>query len=704
MNENPTFLTKVGQIIKRIFHFLAPYWAKLWRWLKAINHRFQIVRFVILIGLLLVLITTSYYTIKVKTANIGGMKQSLQTTTAIYDANGQKAGSLYSQKGNYVELDQISDNIENAVISTEDRSFYQNCGFSIKGIGRAFVGKLLNRYAGGGSTITQQLAKNALLTQVQTLSRKVEELFYAIEITNKYSKSDILAMYLNNSYFGYGVWGVQDASRRYFGKDASDVTLSEAATLAAMLRSPSFYNPIDHMDNAISRRNLVLSLMKDNHKITEGQMKQARATSLALKDTYYQEDGYKFPYYFDAVISEAIDRYGLKEEDVMNRGLKIYTSLDQNYQQQMQTTFKNDTLFPKNAADGTIVQGASVAVDPKTGAVQAVVGGRGEHVFRGYNRATQIKRQPGSSIKPLAVYAPALQAGYHYDSLLSDKLQDFGSNKYRPENVDNVYRNEVPMYDALAQSMNVPAVWLLDKIGVSRGVKSVENFGVTVHKNDQNLALALGGLSTGVSPMQMAKAYTTFANDGNIANQTSFITKIVDASGKVLVNNTANKNHRILSEKVSQEMTSMLLGVFSAGSGMSAKPYGYTVAGKTGSTEVPDSYGYGTKDQWIVGYTPDIVVATWIGFDKTDQNHFLVGTSANGVAPVFKAVMENILPYTARTDFSETSAQQMVQQNGQEGHSGRWFGHVTENIQNGFEEAGKTLGEWYNDAKGLFGQ
>lgn len=704
MNENPTFLTKVGQIIKSFFHFLAPYWARLWHFLKAVNHRFQIVRFVIFIGLLLVLITTSYYTIKVKTSNIGALKQSLQTTTTIFDADGQKAGSLYSQKGTYVELDKISDNIENAVLSTEDRSFYSNYGFSVKGIGRAVVGKLLHRYAGGGSTITQQLAKNALLTQEQTLSRKVEELFYSIEITNQYSKSDILAMYLNNSYFGYGVWGVQDASRRYFGKNASDVTVGEAATLAAMLRSPSFYNPIDHMDNAVSRRNLVLSLMKDNNKISETEMKQAQATNLVLKDTYYQEDGYKYPYYFDTVVSEAINRYGLKEEDVMNRGMKIYTSLDQNYQQQMQATFDNTGLFPNSAADGTLVQGASVALEPQTGAVKAVVGGRGEHVFRGYNRATQINRQPGSSIKPLAVYTPALQAGYHYDSLLSDKLQNFGSNNYRPENVDNTYLGEVPMYQALAQSKNVPAVWLLDKIGVDKGVKSVENFGIDVDKNDQNLALALGGLSTGVSPMQMARAYTAFANDGNIANQTSFITKIVDATGKTIVDNTAAKSHRIMSEKVSNEMTSMLLGVFNSGSGVSAKPYGFTVAGKTGSTEVPDSYGFGTKDQWIVGYTPDVVVATWIGFDKTNKEHFLVGTSASGVAPVFKSEMENILPYTKKTEFNETSADQMAQNHGLDGDSGSWWNDVTKNIQNGFDQAGETLNEWYNDAKGLFGQ
>lgn len=690
MNEASDFKTKMKEAFKIIY-----------RKLKALNHRYQIIRWLVFGLVLLTLVTTTYFTIKVKTSNISALKSSLQTTTTLYDANNEKAGSLYAQKGTYVDLDQISPNIQNAVISTEDRSFYSNYGFSVTGILRAVAGKIFHFAAGGGSTLTQQLAKNALLTQEQNYRRKIEELFFAIEITNKYSKQDILAMYLNNAYFGNGVWGVQDASQKYFGKNASEVTLSEAATIAAMLRNPGFYNPIDHMDNALSRRNLVLSLMKDNKTIDETQMKTAQGQTLVLEDTYTQEDGYKYPYYFDAVVSEAIDKYGLKEEDVMNKGYKIYTTLDQNYQAQMQKTFANDYLFPYNAADGTLVQGASVAVDPKTGGIKAIVGGRGDHVFRGYNRATQIKRQPGSTIKPLAVYAPALENNFHYDSLLSDKEQSFGSNNYSPKNVDGTYQDEVPMYEAIADSMNIPAVWLLDKIGISKGVSSLNKFGIKVAKEDQNLALALGGLKTGVSPLQMARAYTAFANDGQIAEQTFFITKIEDASGKVIVDNANIKSERVISSKNNKEMTSMLLGVFAKGTGQTAQPYGYKVAGKTGSTEVPDSYGYGTKDQWIVGYTPDLVVSTWIGFDKTDQNHFLEGISESGVAPIFKAEMEAILPYSAETEFSEKSAQEIVANNASASDS--WFDNFSKNVQNGVNSAGQKINEWYNDIKGLVG-
>lgn len=672
-----------------------------WLFIKNINHRFQVIRWLVLALLTVILITSSYYTIKVKTSNIANLKASLATTTQIYDASGQKAGNLYSQKGTFVELDKISPYMQEAVISTEDRTFYTNPGFSIKGMARAFVSLLIHHgnIAGGGSTLTQQLAKNAILTQQQTFSRKLEELFFAIEISHVYCKKDILTMYLNNAYFGNGVWGVQDASHKYFGKDASDLTVGEAATLAGMLRNPSYYNPIDHMTNALSRRNVVLGLMVQNKKLSASSCKIAQSESLSLKDNYTQDDGYKYPYFFDAVVDEAISKYGLTEEDVMNKGLKIYTTLNTDYQSAMQDSFDSSANFPASASDGTKVQGASVAVDPKSGAVRAIVGGRGEHVFRGYNRATQMKRQPGSSIKPLAVYTPALQNGYHYDSELSDKLQTFGSNKYEPHNVDNQYSNSIPMYQAIAQSKNVAAVWLLDKIGVAKGVQAMQNFGIKVAKRDQNLALALGGLSTGVSPLQMAKAYSAFANNGNLPNNAYFITKIEDASGNVIAQNSNTGSHRIMSQSVAKEMTSMLLGVFTSGTAQSAQPSGYQVAGKTGSTEV--SWAYGTKDQWIVGYTPDVVVATWVGFDKTDQNHYMQGISETGITRLYKAEMEGILPYTKGTAFSEKPAQSMANSTGSDSD---WLSQAGQNLQNGLNQAGKNIQAWYNNIKGLFGK
>ncbi|WP_424349808.1 PBP1A family penicillin-binding protein [Latilactobacillus sp. 5-91] len=681
--------------IKRFFK-------RAWRVVKYVWYRLQLTRWLILGILLLVFFMSSYLTFKAKTANVGEIKANLQTSTTLYDKKDARAGTLYTQKGTYVELDKISPEIQNAVISTEDRSFYTNPGFSVKGLARAAVNLVIHRgqITGGGSTLTQQLAKNAKLSQKQTFSRKFEELFLAVQITKTYSKKDILAMYLNNAYFGNGVWGVQDASRRYFGKNASELDASEAAVIAAMLRSPSYYNPADHLDNATSRRNLILGLMVDNGKLTESQAKAAKSETLVVKNTLEQNDSYKYPYYFDEVVNEAVKRFGLKEEDLVKNGYKIYTALDQSQQSKMENTFEQNWLFPDNAADGTLVQGSSIAIDPKTGGVSAVVGGRGDYTIRGYSRITQMKRQPGSTIKPLAVYTPALEDGYHYDSSLQDKKKSYGTNKYTPTNPDNVYTGSMPMYQAVANSTNAPAVWLLNQIGLKRGIKSVEDFGISVPKSDQNLAMALGGWQGGVSPYQMASAYTAFANNGELS-ETHFIRKIVDASGAVIVDNTTPSKSRIMSKKTSKEMTSMMLGVYNSGTGRYAKPDGYQVAGKSGSTEVPDSYGYGTKDQWLIGYTPDIVVATWMGYDKTDQEHFMKNTSIDGLAPIFKYEMQQLLPTTAQTSFDTEDAQSMAKKEDDQ-DSDKVVNSLQSGIKDGVNKAKETVNQWYNNLKGFF--
>ena len=685
----------------RFWDWLKPKLQIAWTFIKKYWKRFQITRWIILLILTMILVLSGFWTYKAKTANVQNLQSSLQTKTTVLDKDGDDAGELYANKGTYVSYDKISTNIQNAVISTEDRTFWTNPGFSIKGYARAALGYLIHHgITGGGSTLTQQLAKNSLLTQKQTLARKGEELFLSIEINRVYSKKEILTMYLNNAYFGNGVWGVQDASEKYFGKNASELNPAEGAVLAAILKAPNNYNPIDSMTNSKARRNLVLDLMVENNKLTSSQASYYKNTPIYLNDNYSGNSSYKYPYFFDAVISEAVNKYGLKEDDILNKGYKIYTTLDQNIQTKMQNSFDNSYLFPANAADGTKVQGASIAVDPKTGGILAVIGGRGDHTFRGYNRATQMKRQPGSTIKPLAVYTPAIENGYSYDSELPNEVTSFGKNKYTPTNADGIYSKTIPMYKALVQSENVPAVALLDKIGVKKGVSSVENFGIDVHKNDRNLALALGGLETGVSPLQMARAYTAFANEGKLAS-THFITKIVDSTGTVIVNNTNTSNKQIISKNTAKEMTSMMLGVYNEGTGKTAKPAGYQIAGKTGSTEVPDNWGYaGTKDQWMIGYTPDVVVASWIGFDSSDQNHFLHSYSENGVASLFKNEMQNILPQTKQTSFGVKDASSLATDNQDDSDSS----DITKTIEDGVENIKDKASEWYNDIKNFFGQ
>ncbi|MCT2908725.1 PBP1A family penicillin-binding protein [Schleiferilactobacillus harbinensis] len=688
--------------------WLYPYCHRAWVFIRRFNHRYQVVRWAIVLFLTVAVAASAFFTYKAKTADVENLKTNLKTVTQIYDTHNEKAGTI-TNKGTFVELNQISPQIRNAVISTEDRSFYSNPGFDIKGLARAAVSYVIHhgQISGGGSTITQQLAKNTLLTQKQTFVRKFQEIFLAVEITRHYSKDDILTMYLNNAYFGNGVWGVEDASERYFGKHAKDLDASQGAALAAILRSPSFYNPVDHMDNALGRRNLILSLMVDNGKLTQAEANSAKNEQLTLVNNYQQSDEYRYPYFFDAVLDEAYNKYDIKEEDILNKGYKIYTTLDQTIQSQMQGSFKEDWAFPANAADGTPVQAASVAVDPNTGGVLGVIGGRGKHVFRGYNRATQMRRQPGSAMKPLAIYTPAIEAGYHPDSMLEDKLQSFGKNKYTPHNVDEQYAGEVPMYEALAESKNTAAVWLLNQIGVQKGVASAERFGINIPKSDQNLAFGIGGLSQGVSPLQMARAYSAFANGGKLPD-THFITKIVDATGAVVVDNTNTTAKQIITAKTANEMTSMMLSVFSSGTGTSAAPSGYKIAGKTGSTEGDSSWGFGTKDQWVVGYTPDITVATWVGFDQTDANHFLKGISEQGVAPIFKQEMQNILPNTKQTPFKvQDAAQEDAANNGgstgtSSGSGDDWLNDFQSNVEKGINGLKDKASEWYNSLKGLF--
>lgn len=684
------FFKKILVHLTVVWQKLKPYLVRFQLFFKRIWKKFHATKIMILVFLMVSLFSSGYLLYLAKTSNVSTLKAGLEQTTTVYDIDGDEAGTLYSHKGSFISLDNISPSIQATVISTEDKRFYDHKGFDVIGIARSAVGFVLNggRISGGGSTISQQLAKNAYLTLDQTLIRKLKELFLAIEIEKQYTKNEILEMYLNNAYFGNGVWGVEDASHKYFGKDASDVSLTEAATIAGMLKAPTTYNPRDNMENALSRRNTVLDLLIKNEGVSQEIGEAAKNESLQLEDNYQQTKGYQYPYYFDAVIEEAINKYGLNEEELLNKGYKIFTSLDQNYQSRMDRTYENDWLF-SNASDGTLLQSGSVAMDPKTGGVSAVVGGRGEHTFRGFNRATQIKRQPGSIMKPLAVYTPALESGYEIDSILKDEKKSYGSDDYTPENYDYNYSGEVPMYQALAQSLNAPAVWLLDQIGLEKGIKKVEKFGIPVQEKDKYLGLALGGTTGGVSPLQMASVYTVFSNAG-LRSEGFFITKIVDATGAIIVDNTEHKTKKVTSPEIAEKMTSMLLGVFTNGTASSNAPSGYKIAGKTGSTEVSFNESGGTTDQWTVGYTPDIVVATWIGFDETDENHYMETGSSTGVGPLFKLQMENILPKTPQTAFGTTSAEKIVGSQA-ENNSSQWQEDFQKNVNQWGEQFKKGL-------------
>ena len=593
----------------------------------------------------------AYLVYGAKTADVSGLRAGMIQETVIYDEDGQEAGALNISKAEYVPLNEISTYMKDAVLSTEDKRFYNHKGFDLVGILRAFAGVIIHRgnIVGGGSTLTQQLAKNTFLTLDQTLLRKAKELFLSLEIEKHYTKDQIFEMYLNNAYFGNGAYGIENAARRYFGKSAANLSLGESAILAGALKAPSYYNPIDNYDATVNRRATVLKLMVNNGKISEQDANIASESEISLVDNYVANSRYRYPYYFDAVINEIIQNYGIKEEDLFNKGYRIYTGLNQKLQADMEETFGNTQLYP-SYNDGTKAQAASIAMEPQTGNVLAVVGGRidgtGKHTFRGFNRATQMKVQPGSTFKPLAVYTLALEEGYESNSTLIDEKRSYGPEKYTPENWNHQNKGTVTMTEALSLSWNAPAVWLLDQLGLKKGIEKVHQFGISTVSEDEYLGIALGGLTKGVSPMEMASAYTTFANKG-VRAKGRFVTKIVDATGAVIVDNTIPQTNKVTSETVANKMTSMLLTVYApGGGGANAAPAGYTIAGKTGTTETVNGED-GARDQWMIGYTPDMVVATWMGYDDSAK-YSLAVSSNQGVGPLFQLEMYGLLSTSSK--------------------------------------------------------
>ncbi len=666
---------------------------KFWR-------RYHLTKIVIILGLSAGLLVGTYLFAIAKSTNVNDLQNALKTRTLIFDREEKEAGALSGQKGTYVELTDISKDLQNAVVATEDRSFYKNDGINY---GRFFLAILTAGRYGGGSTITQQLAKNAYLSQDQTVERKAKEFFLALELTKKYSKEQILTMYLNNAYFGNGVWGVEDASKKYFGVSASQLTLDQAATLAGMLKGPELYNPLNSVETSTNRRDTVLQNMVAAGYIDKNQETEATEIDMAsqLQDKYEGKiSDYRYPSYFDAVVNEAVSKYNLTEEEIVNNGYRIYTELDQNYQANMQVVYENTSLFPK-AEDGTHAESGSVALEPKTGGVRSVVGsvaGDDKPGFRNFNYATQSKRSPGSTIKPLVVYTPAVEAGWALNKQLDNHTMQYDS--YQVDNYAGIKTSpEVPMYQALAESLNLPAVATVNALGIDKAFDAGERFGLNMENVDRVLGVALGG-GVETNPLQMAQAYAAFANEG-LMSEAHFITRIENASGQVIKSHK-NSQKRVIDKSVADKMTSMMLGTFTNGTGISSSPTDYVMAGKTGTTEAAFNSVY-TSDQWVIGYTPDVVITHWLGFPTTDENHYLAGSTSNGAAHVFRSMANTILPYTPGSTFTVENA---YKQNGIEPENTKKqvvenetnqsedpIGDIRSRAQNLVDEAGRAISE-----------
>lgn len=564
-------------------------------------------------------------------------------SSQVFDRHGRLITTLHSDQNRLpIDINKVPQNLQNAFIAAEDNRFYDHIGIDPIGILRAIVTNLTNHgIAQGGSTITQQLAKNAFLSQEQTLKRKVQEAMLALEIEHKYSKKEILEMYMNQIYFGQGAYGIQTAAKTYFNKDVDQLSLTQCAMLAGLPKSPNYYSPFNNLKEAEARKNVVLDQMAKYGYITTAQAEEAKKASLELSQNKQTAANSETESFIDYVSQQVAAKYG--DDALYKEGLKIYTTLDTEKQHAAVKAMRD---LPDNYTDAnglTQPQGALVSIDPQTGYILAMVGGRGQDSF---NRASMAVRQPGSAFKPF-VYLTALQDDMTPDSTMEDKKVSYGG--WSPQNSEKSYGGTMTLRQALALSVNTIAVQLADKVGTEKIINNAKKMGITTlvdkgSPNDNNLAMALGGLTRGVTPLEMASAYGTFANKGVHVKPTAII-KILDRNGNVIEDNSNNKADatRVMSEREAYEMTSMLEGVIDHGTGTAAA-IGQPAASKTGTTD-------DNKDAWFVGYTPTIVTAVWIGDDTGSHS---LGEVYGGTIParIWHDYMVSAVDGESTKDFS----------------------------------------------------
>lgn len=600
---------------------------------KKIIITFMVVAILLAVGCIII------FNILVTRQDVSLLEEPLPAATIVYDQNNEEVLRLSPSKSEPVSYESLPEQLIEAVVAVEDKRFFEHSGTDIQGISRALLTNLTSgRTVQGASTITQQLAKNVFLTQERTWTRKWKELLLAQKIERNYNKQQIMTYYLNQIYFGEGAWGIKKAADIYFGTPVDKLTLSESALLAGIIKAPSALSPYRHPEEAKARRNVVLKLMKDQGKIDQA----AYAASIAeplhiLSSKPVNSNGIKYPYYIDQMIREAGEKYGLTQNEVLYGGLRFYTTLDSHMQEAAERVYAQDDNFPTSSSD-QLIQSGAVLVDPRDGGIKALVGGRGQQSFRSFNRAVQLKRQPGSTMKPISVYTPAFENGYTPDDTLIDEPVNF--NGYQPRNAGGSYHGEVSIYDSIIHSYNIPAVKLLNELGIDTGMESAKRFGLELTDGDRNLGLALGGLQEGVSPLEMAEAFSVFANDGTRIPAHS-ITRIETADEEVVAENDSTEKIVVTDPAIARTMTGVLQGVVTEGTGVAAAVTGRQIAGKSGTTEMPGTDG-GMKDNWFVGYTSQLVGAVWLGYDHTDATHYLT-TSSKAAAAVFQKLMSEAL-------------------------------------------------------------
>ena len=574
-------------------------------------------------------------------------------TSIVYDTNGKQLLKFKGEKDvYYLKYKELPVYVIAAVISVEDRNFYKHSGVDYKGITRAAVNYVIHKgvITQGGSTLTQQLAKTVFLNRQKTWKRKVKEIFMAVEMEKKYSKEQILEFYLNNVYYANGYYGIQAASQGYFRKDAKNLTMSEAAFLSAIPNNPTIYDPRTNKENTIKRRNKILKDMYEQDLIKKDQyeeainedinVKKAQKTKTEKKnyvETYVihcatkeimKQKGFEFKYDFNSTsekekYQEEYDKmYAECKRTLYSAGYHIYTSIDPDVQSQLQSSVNNAlTGYTEKDKNGIYkAQASGTCIDNDTGKVVAIVGGR-EQKNIGYtlNRAYQSPRQPGSAIKPLLVFAPALEHGWSAGSTVNDSPMST-KDKHRVRNANGSYAGQITLRRAVEKSSNVVTMRLYEQLSPKTCLKYLEqmNFKYLTNSDYKYYTTCIGGFTKGTTSEEMAAGYATLKNDG-VYREPTCITKITTSDGDEVMS-SSTKKRRVYSTSAAKQMTDVLKSVVTSGTGVGAKVPNVDTAGKTGTTS-------SNRDGWFCGYTPYYTTAIWVGRDDNKIMPALSGGS-----------------------------------------------------------------------------
>jgi len=551
-------------------------------------------------------------------------------TTRVFADNGEMLAEFYMENRIPVGLSIIPPHVIKAFLATEDPRFYSHSGIDVSGVLRAMLSNIrAGKVVQGGSSITQQLAKLLFLEPEKTLTRKIKEALIALQIERRYSKDEILTLYLNQVYLGNGAYGVEAASERYFGKHVSRLTLAEGAMLAGLPAAPNKYSPINNLERAYARRMHVLKRMAAEGFITEADLDAANQEPIEIKPAK-NAHGFKAPYFVEYVRQRLEEKFG--STTLYKGGLNVYTTLNLKMQEMAEAAMAKDLegISKRHPRKDKEIQGAFIAIEPHSGYIKAMIGGN-DFAKSEFNRSTQALRQPGSSFKPI-VFAAALDNGFRPDSIMVDGPVSYPGAKpgasWRPTNYENKFEGPVTLRHALAKSINVVAVKLMSKVGIDTTINYARQLGIKSELSPY-LPLALG--ASDVTLMEMTNAYAVFDNSG-VYTTPSVIEKITDREGGLIEDNVP-ATRQALSPDTAAAMTDLLQGVVKFGTGYEARSLGRPAAGKTGTTS---SY----NDAWFIGYIPSMVVGVWVGYD----DHKPIGnreTGAKAALPAWLEFMKN---------------------------------------------------------------